>query len=221
MATTAIEDYLKQIYLQMQDPARTIVSTGRLARAMSVVPGTATAMVKRLAKSRLVSYEPYTGVKLTAKGQKVAMQVLRRHRLVETFLVETLGLDWTEVHDEAERLEHAISDRLLDRIDAFLGHPTVDPHGDPIPAADGEVREASTVRLIDLDAGRSCVIRRILDQSEAFLTFVDQSRLRPGRRVTVERVDRAADAVAVRLRGAPTVAMSAAVARKFLVEPVG
>src|SRR6476620_7329433 len=106
---------------------------GRLAAAMGVVPGTATTMVKTLADSGLVTYEPRSGTRLTAGGEKLALHVLRRHRLVEPFLVKTLGLDWSEVHEEAEELEHAISDKVLHRIDQLLGHPTTDPHGDPIP----------------------------------------------------------------------------------------
>src|SRR6185503_20361208 len=101
--------------------------------AMNVAPGTATAMVKTLAESGLVDYEPRGGVRLTTKGEKLALHVLRRHRLVELFLVEALGLDWSEVDEEAEELEHAISDKVLGRIDKALGHPQVDPHGDPIP----------------------------------------------------------------------------------------
>ena len=116
-----------------------MIPMGRLATAMGVVPGTATTMVKALADSGLVDYSPRTGVRLTEAGSQLALHVLRRHRLVELFLVRVVGLDWSEVHDEAEELEHVISDKVLEKIDALLGHPQADPHGDPIPTAKGHV----------------------------------------------------------------------------------
>src|SRR4051812_8652868 len=141
MPTPTVENYLKQIYLEQQaaEDADELVPMGRLASVMGVVPGTATSMIKALADSGLVSYEPRGGAKLTRGGQQLALHVLRRHRLVELFLVKILGLDWSEVHDEAEELEHAISEKVLERIDRVLGHPSVDPHGDPIPSAKGKV----------------------------------------------------------------------------------
>src|SRR4051794_10565100 len=143
MPSSTVENYLKQIYLEQQDAgAADLVPMGRLASAMGVVPGTATSMIKTLADSGLVQYEPRGGVRLTHGGEQLALHVLRRHRLVELFLVKVLGLDWSEVHAEAEELEHAISDKVLEKIDAILGKPRVDPHGDPIPLANGKV-EAS------------------------------------------------------------------------------
>src|SRR5947207_9245964 len=141
---------------------------GRIAAAMGVVPGTATAMIKTLADSGLVTYEPRGGVRLTRGGEQLALHVVRRHRLVELFLVEHLGLDWSEVHDEAEQLEHAISDKVLARMDAVLGHPSTDPHGDPIPTADdvrhsGGGKSNGVQRLASLatcDIGRPMRIAR-------------------------------------------------------------
>src|ERR1700677_4514193 len=142
MATSTVENYLKQLYLEQRTTgADPMVAMGRLAAAMGVVPGTATSMVKALADSGLVVYEPRGGVKLTRSGEQLALHVLRRHRLVELFLVKVLGLDWSVVHDEADTLEHAISDRVLERMDALLNHPTVDPHGDPIPTPKGQLHE--------------------------------------------------------------------------------
>ena len=125
---------------------------GQLASALGVVPGTATTMVKALAESGLVHYEPYMGVRLTAAGEKLAALVLRRHRLIEQFLVQVLGMNWSEVHDEAERLEHAVSERLIDRIDDMLGRPSVDPHGDPIPGPEGKLdrRRATPICSVPL-----------------------------------------------------------------------
>src|SRR4051812_8586502 len=141
MASRTIENYLKQLYLEEQHApaADGTIAMGRLATLMNVVPGTATTMVKALADSGLVRYSPRTGVKLTPAGMQLALHVLRRHRLVELFLVQVVGLDWSEVHAEAEELEHVISDKLLDRIDKLLGYPTADPHGDPIPTSSGHV----------------------------------------------------------------------------------
>src|SRR5205809_1615114 len=155
MASSTVEDYVKQIYLEQLGAADRddLVSMGRLAAAMGVVPGTATAMIKALADAGLVEYEPRGGARLTRGGERLALHVLRRHRLVELFLVKVLGLDWSEVHDEAEELEHAISDKVLDKIDKLLGHPSVDPHGDPIPTAKGKVSEERLAALPEVGTG--------------------------------------------------------------------
>src|SRR5437762_1692744 len=147
VASSTVEDYLKQIYLEQQPLKEALVPMGRLAAAMAVTPGTATTMIKALAEANLVSYEPRSGVRLTRAGEQLALHVLRRHRLVELFLVKVLGLDWSEVHEEAEHLEHAISDKVLGKIDAFLGYPSADPHGDPIPTSKGKV---SSPKLLSL-----------------------------------------------------------------------
>src|SRR3954464_9902471 len=144
MPTSTVENYVKQLYLEQQRAPEHLVSMGKLATVMGVVPGTATTMMKALAGSGLVAYEPRGGVRLTHGGEQLALHVLRRHRLVELFLVKGLGLDWGEGHIEAEELEHAISDKVLEKIDTLLGRPSVDPHGDPIPLANGKV-EASPI----------------------------------------------------------------------------
>src|SRR5438045_344343 len=163
MPTSTVEDYLKQIYLEQQSaPADELVSLGKLASSMGVVPGTATSMIKALADSGLVNYEPRGGARLTRGGEQLALRVLRRHRLVELFLVKVLGLDWSEVHPEAEELEHAISEKVLERIDALLGRPSVDPHGDPIPSAKGKVSEERLAALPDVNPGVKVRIARIV-----------------------------------------------------------
>src|SRR5256714_5699083 len=164
MASITVENYLKQLYLQQQSAGSELVSMGRLASAMGVVPGTATTMVKALADSGLVAYEPRGGVRLTRGGEQLALHVLRRHRLVELFLVKVLGLDWSEVHDEAEELEHAISDKVLKRMDDVLGHPSVDPHGDPIPTARGKLAVPRRQSLADCPAHKPYRIARVIDQ---------------------------------------------------------
>src|SRR5688500_10652145 len=178
MASITVENYLKQIYLEQQDSRGELVPMGRLATAMGVVPGTATSMIKALADSGLVDYEPRSGARLTRGGEQLALHVLRRHRLVELFLVKVLGLDWSEVHDEAEELEHAISDKVLERIDKLLGHPTTDPHGDPIPTAKGKVSEGRYPSLADCPVNRPLRVVRVMDQDPRFLQFVEKCGLR-------------------------------------------
>ena len=219
MATSTVENYLKQLYLERPETDGGRVSMGRLAAAMGVVPGTATAMVKALSDSGLVKYEPRGGVSLTRGGEQLALHVLRRHRLVELFLVKVLGLDWSEVHDEADRLEHEISDRVLERIDAFLGHPKVDPHGDPIPSPKGRLREPRRMSLADCRAGVRQRVARIVDQDAEFLQFVERHGLMPGSFVTVARREAAAEAVRIRLPRRAEVSLGMAAAAKILVQP--
>src|ERR1700727_1453222 len=138
MPTSTVENYLKAILVRSEDEA-SVVSTGSIAEALGVTPGTITTMVKSLAAQGLVEHQPREGVRLTQAGRGHAMGVVRKHRLVETFLVRVLKMDWKEVHEEAEALEHAISDRVLLRMDAILGHPATDPHGDPVPSRKSRV----------------------------------------------------------------------------------
>src|SRR5213595_2601503 len=141
LPSSTVENYLKAIYQgQSTLPAGIrLVPMGSVASALGVTPGTATTMVKTLAESGLAEYEPYSGVRLTAAGENLAALVLRRHRLVELFLVKVMGMGWAEVHDEAEQLEHVVSDRLIGLMDEMLGRPTHDPHGDPIPSPEGTI----------------------------------------------------------------------------------
>lgn len=222
MPTSTVENYIKQIYHLHQQVGRTeLVAMGELATALRVVPGTATSMIKTLADAGLVDYEPRAGVRLTAAGRKLALHVLRRHRLVELFLVQILGMDWAEIHDEAEQLEHVISDRVLDRIDALLGHPKVDPHGDVIPDAAGSVTKRALVALSEIQPGGRAVVGRIADQAESFLQFIDEQELRPGRRLEVVVHDLQAGVLRVRLDNQREVALGTSAARKIEVEPRG
>jgi DtxR family transcriptional regulator, Mn-dependent transcriptional regulator len=195
-----VENYLKAIFqAQILLGSQELVPMGQLASALGVVPGTATTMVKALSESGLVRYEPYSGVRLTAAGEKLAARVLRRHRLIELFLVQVMGMSWTEVHDEAEHLEHAVSDRLIERIDEMLGHPSVDPHGDPIPGPEGTLSRPQYDTLMTCPLHASVTVRRVSDQDSEFLRFVERHDLKPGQVVQVEDRDPAADSV--RLRG--------------------
>lgn len=218
MPSSTVENYLKQIYL-MEQGDEALISMGQIALAMGVVPGTATSMIKTLADSGLVEYEPRGGVRLTTGGRKLALHVLRRHRLVELFLVKVLGLDWSEVHAEAEELEHSISDKVLDRIDDVLGHPSVDPHGDPIPSAKGHVNDRPTMSLANCETDTSLRVARVLDQDPAFLQFASRSGLTPGVAVKVESREAVAGAVSVKPQGAKPVTLGTAAAEKILVEP--
>jgi DtxR family Mn-dependent transcriptional regulator len=221
MPTSTVEDYLKAIYGGQQRAEGRLLTMGALAGAMQVAPGTATSMVKTLDEAGLVDYEPREGVRLSAKGQKLALHVLRRHRLVELFLVEVLRLDWSEVDAEAEELEHAISDKVLERIDALLGHPQVDPHGDPIPSPRGTLPARSRLTsLADCEPGESVRVAQVLDQNARFLQFVDRANLRPGTEMLVEARDDLADAVTVQPRGQASVTFGSAAAAKILVEAV-
>jgi DtxR family Mn-dependent transcriptional regulator len=222
-ASSTVENYLKAIYVaQLRlEEGRTLVPMGQLATALGVVPGTATTMVKALAESGLVEYEPYTGVRLSTAGQKLASMVLRRHRLIELFLVNVMGLSWTDVHDEAEQLEHAVSDRLIARIDEMLGHPSVDPHGDPIPAADGTMRTLEYQSLLTCPIGRPMVVKRVTDQDAAFLRFIEERNLKPGSRIVVESRDEVSDAVSVRAPEHGQLTLGTRAASKLLVQAAG
>ncbi len=194
MATSTVEDYLKCILLKEPESGEA-VRFGAIAEALDVAPGTVTSMMKTLAASGLVAYEKYAGVRLSREGRQLATHVLRRHRLIELFLVEVVGLDWSEVHPEAERLEHVVSDRLIERIDELLGSPSVDPHGDPIPDAKGQVAEPPAADLLSCDPGTEVEVVRVLDQQPEFLQLVEREGLKPGSRLTVKTYDPAADTV--------------------------
>lgn len=221
LPSQTVENYLKTIFLaQAADPSSDeLVPMGHIASALRVVPGTATTMIKALADSGLVRYEPYMGVRLTPAGEKLAGLVLRRHRLIELFLVKVLNMSWAEVHDEAEALEHAVSERLIDRIDEMLGRPAVDPHGDPIPSAEGQVPHEEHVSLLSAPLHSSLVVTRVIDQDPEFLRFVEHQQLVPGQPVQVEKRDEAADAVHVRVCGNPLV-IGARAASKVLTRPI-
>ena len=218
LASSTVEDYLKTLYAMHQASGEMgALPVGRLAAAMGVVPGTATAMMKTLADAGLVHYESRAGVRLSDKGERLALHVLRRHRLVELLLVEVLGLDWSVVHEEADRLEHAISDRVLEKIDLLLGHPTVDPHGDPIPTSKGKLHEAAFMSLADCHTGLRHRVTRVLNQDIGFLQFVEQRGLRPGAIVVVEERDAEADTSTIKVIGRDSKSLSLAVAAQILV----
>ena len=200
LPSATVENYLKAIYLgvaTLAKPAR-LLPMGQLASALGVAPGTATTMVKTLAESGLVEYEPYTGVALTPAGERLAALVLRRHRLIELFLVRVMGYSWDEVHDEAEQLEHVVTDRLIGRIDEMLGRPETDPHGDPIPSPDGRVKAQDGQTLLTCPLHTPVTVTRVIDQDKTFLRFIEGHHLKPGESIEVEHRDDASDSVRVR-----------------------
>lgn len=189
MPTSTAENYLKAVLVRSGD-ADGVVPTGAISEALGVTPGTITTMVKLLASQGLLEYRSREGVRLTAEGRKAALVVLRKHRLVETFLVEVLKMDWAEVDQEAEALEHAISERVLSRIDDYLGHPAVDPHGDLIPRPHSQQFErGGGLTLATCAVGKAMRVARIRDQSPAFLAFIQDNGLKPGAKVKVRKRD--------------------------------
>jgi DtxR family Mn-dependent transcriptional regulator len=211
-----IENYVKTIYQICARRGGELATTGELATALQVSPGTVTSMLKTLSESELATYAPYEGVRLTDAGKALALRIIRRHRLIEVFLVRTLGLSWHEVHEEAEHLEHAVSDRLIDRIDAFLDHPKTDPHGDPIPTADGSVEDHHTHSLAELGEGAPFRLVRVLDQSPDFLRYLSEAGLILGAHGEVTAHRREAGVITVQLaEGQETIGQEAA--EKLLV----
>ncbi len=220
LPSSTVENYLKAIYLgatALPVPER-LLPMGQLAASLGIAPGTATTMVKTLAESGLVEYEPYSGVRLTAAGEKLAALVLRRHRLVELFLVQVMGLRWDEVHDEAELLEHVVSDRLIDRMDEMLGRPEADPHGDPIPDPQGVVKTQEAQNLLTCPLRTPVVVTRVLDQDRSFLQFIESHNLKPGESIEVEARDTASDSVSVRGKNEGRITIGTRAASKLLVQ---
>jgi DtxR family transcriptional regulator, Mn-dependent transcriptional regulator len=175
----ATEDYLKAIHA-LEDRHGAAVGTVELAGRLGVTPGSASAMTRRLAERGLVEVERYRGVTLTDRGRELALEVIRHHRLLELYLSEHLGVPWDRVHDEAERLEHVLSEELEQRIAAKLGDPTRDPHGDPIPTLDGRILEAESVALDALDPGQSGCFVRVSDSDPAMLRYLSERGIAPG-----------------------------------------
>lgn len=181
--TRSAEDYLKAIY-HLTDGGR-VAGTNDLAQALDLAPASVSGMLRRLAEQGLVEHEPYKGVTLAPEGRRIALRMLRRHRLIEAYLVAYLGYTWDTVHDEAERLEHAVSDTLVERMAKVLGNPLEDPHGDPIPGPDGSLAELVYVPLADVPVGEMAEIRRVHTSQPDRLRYIGTAGLTPGTRVKV------------------------------------
>ena len=179
----SVEDYLKAIYTLTErgDPA----STSALAKTLNVKPASITGMIKRLASLGYLEHLPYKGVQLTEQGSEEALRIIRRHRILETYLQKTLGYTWAEVHEEAELLEPSVSDNLIDRMAKVLDDPTHDPHGSPIPTAAGEIPKAHSVTLLDIEPNKSVVIESVQDEDPEKLQYLGELGITPGTQVQV------------------------------------
>lgn len=184
-SSEALEDYAKAIYSLHRQGEGDAVSTSALAERLSVSPGAVTAMLKKLAEGGLASYEPYRGVTLTEAGERVALEVIRHHRLLEAYLAEALGMPWDQVHAEAEVLEHYISEELEALIASALGHPSTDPHGDPIPSEALVIADDHSLPLDGLEPGQSAVFVRVSDSDPGMLRYLGERGIAPGDRLTV------------------------------------
>ncbi len=213
----SVEDYLKAVFsLTRRDDS---ASTSALAESLGVQPSSVTGMVKRLAGDGLLEHALYRGVHLTSKGHREALRILRRHRILETYLTNRLGFAWDDVHDEAERLEHAASDQLIEAMAHALGDPRHDPHGAPIPTATGEIEAMDFPTLAQCSPGDEVTVRAVPDEDRDRLRSIEERGLRPGTRLTVERRDDADGPVHVRVESAhgQATTVSAELAHHILV----
>lgn len=218
MVSSTVENYLKAI-LHLQGEGAGSTTVGEIAKELWVTPGTVTMMMRQLKERRLIAYEPRRGVSLLALGRAEALKVVRRHRLIETFLVEIMQLDWSEVHEEAEILEHVISDRLLDRMDRMLGEPTHDPHGDPIPDRNGVIVENTALSLLEVEAGDYRIVR-VSDEDSSLLGWLDDKGLTIGEEFSLCDSDRPAGLLELVRRDGERLPLGLQVAGRVFVEAV-
>jgi len=217
MATPAAEDYLKAIY-NLSDEGGP-VSTSAIAERLGIAAGSVTGMLKRLAEQGLVEHVRYYGARLSERGRREAVRTIRRHRIIELFLVDVLGYTWDRVHAEAERLEHAASEELIDRMAQVLGRPAEDPHGAPIPTAEGELRERRLPTLLELEPGRRAILRRFADEDPAALRFLAGLDLLPGIEIEIVGDASAEGPVTLRVAGVEQV-LGREIAGTIRVQPI-
>jgi DtxR family Mn-dependent transcriptional regulator len=218
MLSAKMEDYLKAIY-RLEREGDPPISTSTIAETLAVTPPTATSMIEKLDERELITREKYKGVTLTAEGETVALEVIRHHRLLETFLTEELGYDWAAVHEEAERLEHHISEEFERRVAAALDEPEVDPHGDPIPNDRLDpIEDPSTSTLADHDEGDHLTVARVRDRDPEELTYLDDVGITPGTDLVIEEVA-PIGMVTVRLADEDTVSLPDSIAEAMQVQP--
>ncbi len=215
MLSLTEENYLKAIY-HLSEGGTQPVLTNALAEAMCTKAASATDMIKKLSQKELITYEKYHGVNVTASGKTEALLVIRKHRLWETFLVQTLGLTWDEVHEIAEQLEHIHSQRLIDKLDAFLGYPQVDPHGDPIPDSKGKVKNLSQMPLDQMSVGFKGMITAVKDSDSNLLKYLDKIGARPGVKLQLTDKEEYDQSMEVKI-GNKTVSLSREVCKNILV----
>lgn len=214
--TAPVEDYLKAIYAIGRGTGA--AATTEIAQRLALAPASVSGMVRRLAEQGLLAYERYHGVKLTESGRRAALRTLRRHRVIEAYLSQALGYPWDRVHDEAERLEHAASDELVDRMAATIGEPEVDPHGAPIPTRDGSVDEKEYTSLAELPVGTAGLVVRVADEDPEMLRYLAELAILPGKRVTVKARAPFEGPITLAI-GKQELSIGPALAQQVLVEP--
>ena len=216
MGSLTEENYIKSIYALSQATGEVIVS--ELAKKLEVKQPSVNSMMKKLALKKIVSYAPYKGIRLTEKGKREALSIIRRHRLAELFLVKVMELGWEEVHDIAEQLEHVDSKRFYDRIDEMLNHPKVDPHGEPIPDANGKILNNKFIPLSQVDAGTEVIIVAVSDDKKSFLDHLNAKGLQIGEKVFVKRKEIYDGSVVVMNKTQADLMLTHQVAERILVE---
>ena len=213
--STSKENYLKAIYHLQQDEG--IVTTNALAKELHTKPASITDMLKKLKAQKLLLYEKYQGFKLSSEGKKVAIQIIRKHRLWEFFLVEKLNFGWEEVHEMAEELEHISSRKLIDRLDEFLGHPKTDPHGDPIPDSQGKFTTSQHMLLSELPLNIAAVVNNIGDQSVEMLDLLKHKQIGIGTRVEIKKKFTFDRSLEIKVKGQGSITLSEDVAKNIFV----
>jgi DtxR family transcriptional regulator, Mn-dependent transcriptional regulator len=210
------ENYLKAIFHLQQDQSS--VSTNAVADALKTKPASVTDMLKKLKAQRLLQYEKYRGVRLTPEGRKIAVSIIRKHRLWELFLTEKLGFGWEEVHEIAEELEHISSKKLIDRLDQFLDYPAVDPHGDPIPDMQGKMRTSEQLNLADLPLNTNAVVSHISDASSDFIELLTHKNISMGTRIEVKKKFEFDGSLEVKVNKQPAFTISNELAKSLFVK---
>lgn len=214
--TVAEENYIKSIY-KLQD-GQAVVSTNAIAYELDTKPASVTDMAKKLKEKKLIDYEKYQGISLTAEGKRFALQIVRRHRLWECFLVDKLSFSWDEVHEIAEELEHVRSEKLINRLSEFLGNPTTDPHGDPIPDAQGKFSKTKQLVSLDKATARRLEVAGVADQSSALLEFLNAKGIRLGTQIDVIERYEFDNSVEIKIRNQPAFTISEQVSKNIMVK---
>ena len=210
------ENYLKEIY-KLQEQSGDTVANSDLAKALDVHSASVTDMLKKMSKKKLINYEKSKGFRLTEKGKQIALSIIRKHRLWEVFLLEKLGFGWDEVHEIAEQLEHIQSESLINRLDSYLGHPKADPHGDPIPNANGVLVKTKAVLLSEMKKDQSGKFTGVIDHSPAFLSYLDKIGIALGDTIKIKSIEDYDNSITLQLRGKTEIVVSPKVANSLLV----
>lgn len=217
MNTYTEENYLKAIYKFLEGGEKKI-STSSIAKHLGTSPASVTDMLQKLSEKKLIAYEKYKGVSLTSSGKKIAVAIIRKHRLWEFFLVKKLGFKWDEVHEMAEQLEHIRSDELIEKLDQFLGRPRIDPHGDPIPDEQGRIHQLQSIPLSQVGRGERVSITGVLDHGSSFLRYLSKNDLAIGQKVIVKDIQEFDKSMDISLQGKNTrIHISSEVAKNLLV----